>query len=219
MWSGNMRRRWLGLSLVAFILFLLTGFAVISGSTENLDRSVLLAIRQTDPASVAVPVWVQQMISDLTGLGSVTALIVLTMIAAGWALAVGASGTARFITISVGGAMLINPLAKMLVGRPRPDLAPHGDTVYTASFPSGHAFLSLTVYAVLALVIARRGRALSYSLIVAGLLALLIGISRIMLAVHWPSDVVAGWLLGLAWIGLMAGLAGSWIEESVDHAH
>lgn len=219
MWSGNMRRRWLGLSLVAFILFLLTGFAVISGGTENLDRSVLLAIRQTDPASVAVPVWVQQMISDLTGLGSVTALIVLTMIAAGWALAVGASGTARFITISVGGAMLINPLAKMLVDRPRPDLAPHGDTVYTASFPSGHAFLSLTVYAVLALVIARRGRALSYSLIVAGLLALLIGISRIILAVHWPSDVVAGWLLGLAWIGLMAGLAGSWIEESVDHAH
>jgi undecaprenyl-diphosphatase len=104
------------------------------------------------------------------------------------------------------GAVLLSWLSsdamKALYGRARPDLVPHGSYVYSASFPSGHSTLSATTYLTLAILISslepkRRTKGLVYGLALAFVFT--VGLSRIYLGVHWPSDVLGGWCLGAVW--------------------
>jgi undecaprenyl-diphosphatase len=122
----------------------------------------------------------------------------------------------------MGGTVLLanasSELLKMAYGRPRPDLVPHGSYVYSASFPSGHSTLSAATFFTLAMLIAslerhRGTKVLAY--VLAGLLVLSIGFSRVYLGVHWPSDVLAGWSLGAAW-GLGAWLVLDRIGRAED---
>jgi membrane-associated phospholipid phosphatase len=112
-------------------------------------------------------------------------------------------GDATFFVIAVAGAMAINFGAKLVFGRARPDLwislAPEGDY----SFPSGHAMGSMaTVAALVALTWGTRWR--WPVLIVGSLFVALVGLSRLYLGVHYPSDVLTGWLASLAWVGGVA---------------
>lgn len=97
--------------------------------------------------------------------------------------------------IVLGGALVI-ALLKVAIGRPRPDLLPHQDHVTSASMPSGHAGNTLIV-----LLAAARLWAPSRALaVLAIVLAVAVGVSRVMLGVHWPSDVIAGWAVGFGWV-------------------
>src|SRR5205823_6990239 len=86
------------------------------------------------------------------------------------------------------------------IARARPDLEPHLVIVETHSFPSGHATSSMVFYVALALLLAGRSRWGHEAVAAAISLSLLIGISRVMLGVHWPSDVIGGWVFGLLWV-------------------
>ena len=112
---------------------------------------------------------------------------------------------ALLVIASIGGGMAMSALLKLGFARPRPDLVPHEVRVYTASFPSGHAMLSAVTYLTLGALLARVHAARRVKLFFLGLamvLTVLIGMSRIYLGVHWPSDVLAGWCGGAAWAAL-----------------
>ena len=94
----------------------------------------------------------------------------------------------------------------------RPDLEPHLVVVKTSSFPSGHATSSMIFYLTMALALTARTRWQRLAAAGAVLLSLAIGTSRVMLGVHWPSDVIGGWAFGMLWVLLTLRLAGRLIE-------
>ena len=107
----------------------------------------------------------------------------------------------------------LSELQKYWIARPRPDLDPHLVVVRTSSFPSGHATSSMIFYLTMALALTAGTRWHRIAAAGAILLSLLIGASRVMLGVHWPSDVVGGWAFGLLWVFLTLRLAGRLIED------
>lgn len=104
------------------------------------------------------------------------------------------------------GRMLVE-LQKYELGRMRPDQHPHLVNTYNLSFPSGHSANAMMVFVGLALTLVEDGRQRRFWLLGATGLAVLVGLSRLMLGVHWPSDVIAGWSFGLLWAMLLAWLA------------
>jgi len=102
----------------------------------------------------------------------------------------------------------LSELQKYWVARVRPDLEPHLVVVRTSSFPSGHAASSMIFYLAVALALTAGTRWQRPAAAGAILLSLAIGISRVMLGVHWPSDVIGGWAFGMLWVLLTLRLAG-----------
>lgn len=101
----------------------------------------------------------------------------------------------------------LGELQKYWIGRARPELEPHLVLVKTSSFPSGHATSSMIFYLTLALALTMNSRRHRFAAAGAILLSLLIGTSRVMLGVHWPSDVIGGWAFGMLWVIVTFGLS------------
>ncbi|MER2266699.1 phosphatase PAP2 family protein [Methylobacterium oxalidis] len=195
----------LTVSLLGFGFFALAD-AVGEGSTEVLDRRILLALR--NPADLADPIgprWLEETMRDITGLGSVFTIVFVTAAVTAYLALAGKRRIAAFVVAAVGGGEIVSTVLKLFYHRPRPDLVPHGMEVFTASFPSGHAMMSAIAYLTLATLLARvdphRGvKALVLTLGI--VITLCVGVSRVYLGVHWPSDVLAGWCVGAAWAAL-----------------
>jgi undecaprenyl-diphosphatase len=199
----------------------LLGFAelaeeVLEGETGAFDRAVLLAFRdRSDPSRLLGPDWLHEAARDITALGSYPVLTLVTLGVAGFLALQGRRGAPTLVLASVLGGTVISTLLKSLFDRPRPDVVPHAVEVFTASFPSGHAMLSAVVYLTLGGLLARiqpRRRVKAWLLAYAASLALLVGLSRIYLGVHWPSDVAGGWVLGSAW-ALLCGLVARFLQR------
>lgn len=118
---------------------------------------------------------------------------------------------ALFLGISLSGRALVD-LQKWWIGRPRPDAHLHLIGTRTDSFPSGHAASSVMVWVTLALLIPRDAGWRRPALVAAALAAGLAGLSRPMLGVHYPSDVIAGWCFGLFWILLLSWLTATQLK-------
>ncbi len=197
-------------SLCAWVFFGLAG-EVAEGDTMRADRALLLALRnQADITQPLGPAWVQEMMRDFTALGGVA---VLTLIAAMLILYFAMAGryrSALFVLCTIGGALVLSSLLKMGFDRARPDLVPHGSHIYTSSFPSGHSLLSAVTYLTCGVLFGRmhrRRRMRVFAVVMAILLTFWVGVSRVYLGVHWPSDVLAGWCIGAAWTALCVYVA------------
>ncbi len=143
----------------------------------------------------------------LTFLGEPTMLIGAGFLAAAWLWRRGHMRLpiALLVIVLVGRAL--GEAQKYWIARVRPDLEPHLVVVRTSSFPSGHATSSMIFYLTLALVATRGSRLKRPAALGAIGLSLFIGASRVMLGVHWPSDVIGGWAFGLLWVLLTLRLA------------
>ncbi|MCA9153520.1 MAG: phosphatase PAP2 family protein [Planctomycetales bacterium] len=179
---------------------------VFEQDTAAFDRSVLLSLRNPDnPEDPIGPRWVEELGRDMTALGGVGFLVLLTLSVAGYLLLLGKPRMMWFVLVSVFGGLLLGLIFKSVFARPRPDLVTHGSYVYTKSFPSGHSLMAAITYLTLGSLLARiqqLWRLKAYLILLAIGVTLAVGISRVYLGVHWPTDVLAGWTLGAAWAAL-----------------
>ncbi len=195
---------YVGAVLVAALLggFGLIADEVIEGDTLAFDRAVLLALRTPgDPTDPIGPPWFEEAMRDITALGSFSLLAIFVVLVLLYLWLVGRARTAWFILFAVLGGTIISNGLKAFFNRARPDFA-DVTRVFTASFPSGHAALSAVVFLTLGAMLAEAAperRLKVFYLTVAIVLTVVVGLSRIYLGVHYPTDVLAGWSIGAAW--------------------
>ena len=199
----------------AALAVLLGGFGLIAdevsdGETMKIDEAVLMAFRTPgDPTDPIGPAWLEEAARDVTALGSFTVLAILVTVVVLHLFLIGRKRTGWFLTASVIGGTLLSSGLKSLFDRPRPDLTGVA-RVFTTSFPSGHATVSAVVYLTLGALLAEmtesRGQKILY-LGSAVLLTVMVGLSRVYLGVHYPTDVLAGWSIGAGWALACAMLA------------
>ncbi len=200
----------------AAFAFLQIADEVAEGEMEAFDRALLLWFR--DPTNLSAPVgphWLEIAMTDLTTLGGTAVLLVLVTGVTGFMLFSRLHGPALFTVSSIALGTAFSQWLKIFYDRPRPDVVEHLAAIQTASFPSGHATMSTIVYLTLGAMVVRMvdTHALRvYVMAVAIAISLVVGVSRVYLGVHWPSDVLAGWALGAAWAAcswlVVAGLRG-----------
>ena len=198
-------RALLALALViAGVAVFLRLAAYVAGETPGeFDVRILTALR--NPADLSDPIgpgWLEEAMRDLTALGGTIVLLIVSSVAFAFLLMTGKSHAAYLLAAAVIGAIVLSEIIKIEVARPRPDLVPHATRVYTQSFPSGHAMMSAAVYLTLAALLARTQRRRRVKIFIIGMAAMitaLVGASRVYLGVHWPTDVIAGWIGGAVW--------------------
>ena len=189
--------------LVLLLAFALLAAEVFEGDTQAFDNRVLMALRRADNRSIPIgPPWLRAGALDITALGSPTVLGLATLAVCGFLLLQRMARTATFVFIATIGGWFLNETLKEVFQRARPAIVPHLQNVMTLSFPSGHAMNSAAVYLTLgALTMRLADRRVTkwYCMAAAMFLTFLVGTSRIFLGVHYPTDVLAGWLLGMTW--------------------
>ena len=186
---------------------------VSHGDTQAFDRTQRLAMRHPDRSPIGPPA-VQEAARDITGLGGVAVLSLVTLLTCVFFLLSGRKHMALFVGASVVSGLVLSTLLKDIFQRPRPDLVPFGSYVASPSFPSGHSMLSAVTYLTLGALLARaqsRKRLRAFFLLAAGTLSFLVGVSRVYLGVHWPTDVLAGWTAGACW-AIICWLAARWLQ-------
>ena len=199
------RKLLLALALSAFTLwvFIHVSEEMLEGDSLNLDKRLLLAFRSAaDPTLPLGPSWLREVMRDITALGSTFVLLLVTFASIGFLALSKSRNAAVLIGGAVLGGMLLSSLLKLGFDRARPDMVLHTMRVYSASFPSGHAMMSAVVYLTLGVLLAATQQSMRlklYILALSAFLTLIVGISRVYLGVHWPTDVLAGWALGASW--------------------
>ncbi|QPC95788.1 phosphatase PAP2 family protein [Mesorhizobium sp. INR15] len=187
---------------------------VLEGDTTGFDMAVVMALRSGgNPADPIGPAWVEEMGRDVTALGSFAFLGFVFVATVGYLLLMRQRALALLMSVAVLGGVIISTALKMGFDRPRPDI-PHAARVFTASFPSGHATLSTITFLTLGALLTRvntQPRIKTYFVALTVFLTVMVGLSRIYLGVHYPTDVLAGWCVGAAW-AILCWVGALWLQ-------
>ncbi len=187
-----------GAGIFIFALFCVLGIALAqrNGLLDDLNIGLMGAAgRARDTSGGAIVTLLMQIASAVGGTAGRLCLLALAL-AILWRRA---RDRAIWLLLLVIGGTLLNLALKQVFAAPRPDLLPHLDIVHTYSFPSGHSAGNMMFFGALAMLAGRR-----WAYGAGGAIIALIGASRVWLGVHWPSDVMAGWIEGLGWLVLCA---------------
>ncbi|MDB6092714.1 MAG: phosphoesterase [Verrucomicrobia bacterium] len=203
----NSREAVLLFSVAAVFLCLWAFVAIASeaGEPEHLplEERIIRSFRQQGDAGQLIgPAWVEHVTRDFSALGGVAVTLVLILLVGGYFIIDRKPMIAGFLLATMAGGTAISVALKQFFSRPRPTIVPLLDRVSDLSFPSGHSFNSAVVYLTLGIVLAHavpRKRAKVYCIMAGFFLMALIGLSRVMLGVHYPTDVLGGWAAGTAW--------------------
>jgi len=205
---------WIGqheLSVLIAVILIIGGLwlaveladGVLDGNIQNLDMDLIMSLREGEDADNPIgPPWVEEMMRDFTSLGGTGILVLIVVAVTFYHLIQARYKEMFFLLLAVVGAFILSYVLKGFFDRPRPQFIPEGEYVFTASFPSGHALLSAATYLTLGIIVAElmdRNRLKAFILMFAFLIMIIVGFSRVYLGVHWPSDVLAGWALGMVW--------------------
>ncbi|PYN87803.1 MAG: phosphoesterase [Candidatus Rokuibacteriota bacterium] len=189
--------------VLSLLVFAKTAGEIMEGDLREFDDGVLRLLRSHEDQRVPIgPAWLVQAAIDVTALGGTTVLALVLTIVVGYLALERRYDAIVLVVVATAGGGLLSELLKWWFARQRPQIVPHLVEVGSASFPSGHSLLAVVTYLTLGALLARfvqRRRTRTYCIVVSLLLALLVGLSRIYLGVHYPTDVLAGWSAGLAW--------------------
>ncbi|WP_375597798.1 phosphatase PAP2 family protein [Devosia sp. Naph2] len=195
------------LAAIAIVSGLILGFFTLAdamgeGDLEAFDNFVLMVFRDPDNVDLVVgPIWAHEMVRDITALGSFSLLGLIVLGVCSYLLLIRLKSEALLIVVSVAGGTILSTVLKWTYSRPRPDLHVMS-TQFTSSFPSGHAMLSAVTFLTLGTLLAKIAPSWSIRLFFLGgaiFLTVIVGLSRVYMGVHFPSDVIAGWCVGAAW--------------------
>lgn len=182
-------------ALACAVAFVVTAREVMQGGVLVVDRVVASLVPPLPP-------WGVEVVRDLTSLGGPGVLMLVLLLVVGYLVISKRWRSALLVGSATITGLIVCGALKDLYDRPRPDLAIAPYAGATDSFPSGHALMATVVYLTLASQVMRllhlRRDKICCGL-VAVLMAGLVGISRVLLGVHHPSDVIAGWALGAVW--------------------
>ena len=188
---------------LGLLTFLLLAAVVQRGGTQEIDAKILRSVRElASKKDRPGHLWGEESVIAVTSLGALAVLVTLSVAVLGLLLMRKKWAPSILLLATLLGAIGLNYGLKALFDRPRPDVVTHAQFVDSPSFPSGHALVSTAVYGALGAVAAnllRERRMKIYVMSWAVALIFAIGLSRIYLGVHYPSDVLAGWTVGLSW--------------------
>ena len=194
---------WIFIILIGTLCFILIANEVSEGETKHFDLMILESLRvQGNLHRPIGPEWVELAMRDITSLGGGTVIVIITLVVVGFLFLQKNYNAMWLILITTIGGALVSFGLKELIGRERPPVIFHLVYVNSLSFPSGHSMISAVVYLTQAFLLTRIQEKKStrvYIISVALILTFVIGISRVYLGVHYPTDVLAGWSIGFAW--------------------
>jgi undecaprenyl-diphosphatase len=199
-----------GLAASVFVVWAFIELAdeVLEGESRGFDKAVLLWIHSHSPG------WIDEPMRLVTALGYYWAVLPLLAAAVilfyrwGWRL------SAVLLIVSTGGSIVLTTVLKGVFKRARPELFDSGYHASFYSFPSGHATVAVGFYGMLTVILAHRLEGLARWAVVASgvLVVLLIGFSRLYLGVHYPTDILAGYLAALLWLVCVGGVYALWLS-------
>jgi len=204
---------WLGFAAIAWL--------VHSGHTQEIDSIGLTLWRDPQGLGPRGPTWVAEAVRDITALGGVVLRVFFSIAALLALVFLGLKREAAKLLGTLVSGLLVELLLKAVVGRPRPQIVPHLTEAGGMSFPSGHSFNAALGLIAVALAFATFSyrRTVRWTIIGAAvLLSMLVAWSRVWLGVHFPSDVLAGWLGGAGWAFLAAALLEQPAKVAVNKA-
>ena len=197
---------------IGVLIALFVGIAseMLEGETRLFDEQLVLAFRSAaDPSRLAGPAWATEIARDFTAMGGSGVITLVVAAVSGFLFLTRKRHALIAILLATGGGVTISFVLKGHFARPRPELVPHLSIVSSSSFPSGHSTIAAVVYLTLAAMLVRlvQKRTLkAYIVFVAGVVVFAVGASRVLLGVHYPTDVAAGWAVGVAWAIACSGL-------------
>ena len=192
---------------ILVVAFVALASGVLSAATAPFDDTILQALR-TNASDPVGPAWLERAVLNLSALGSVAVTTLFVCVAALFLLLDQRPRQALLVVGATVIAALGLTALKLAIGRERPTIVEHIEVVGGLSFPSGHSLIAAVLYPTLGMLVAsnlRQRHLKVFVFTVAALLALIVGFTRVYLGVHYPSDVLGGWLLGVAF-ALAAGI-------------
>ena len=206
-------------SIFLLLCYIFTELAdeITDGDTQKFDERVLIALRLPDDLATPIgPAWFKGVMLDITALGGPIVLGIFSAVMIGLLFIEGQRRVAWLSVLAIGGGTSMSFVLKNIFERARPSVVPHLREVTNTSFPSGHAMSAAIVYLTIGVMFAKamRGKwAKAYCMFWGAMLAFMVGSSRIFLGVHYPSDVLGGWIAGLSWAS-MCWIASQFVPSS-----
>ncbi len=181
------------LSAALLAASLCIGLAAHAGAAQAFDLPLLAGLALERGSG---PEWLIAAAQFFSWIGDTTQRVAIVLMCGAWLIYRQRPKAALVVVITPLLASLASTVLKDQFGRARPNLVPHLDHVTNLSYPSGHASNAAVIFLLMALVMPRKNRSAWLGLAIA--MVVLIGVSRPMLGVHWPTDVIGGWMLGTA---------------------